>query len=313
MMKKIFIMFIALTIFIFAGCVKKVSGDEKTAEEYIKAQGYKITSYNGEVQRYTLDNSKLYGATHTIPYQQVWGLQKVEPDKYFGKEIVVYGFAVKNHPLQSRDEHAKNGVKLFIMLSEGKVIGGSSLPDTGEVLLGGSCYSLDGKTLEEVTGLSFTQWSESWKKKYEKLPAAENLEKPNSSNLEESETLPLYYTWDLALKNGDVVEVGDKFYNLEKLEKFLEAFKDRKTYESDRIRITWYTKEGDACINELIVTNEGVKLITDNTRDKWTSEVRRKRAEHKVVDFYTENIFDGAGYTVVTVTGEKILLIVVAD
>jgi hypothetical protein len=313
MMKKIFIMFIALTIFIFAGCAKKATGDEKTAEEYVKAQGYKITSYNGEVQRYTLDKSKLYGGTHTIPYQQVWSVQKVEPDKYFGKEIVVYGFLVKNHPLQSRDENAKNGVKLVIMLSEGKVIGGSSLPYTGDVVPAGGYYSLEGKTLEEVTGLSFSQWSESWKKKYENLPAAEHLEKPNSTNNVESETLPLYYKSDLALKNGDVVELGDKCYNLEKLEKFLEAFKGRKPYEEDRIRITGYTKEGDACINELIATNEGVKLITDNTRDKWTSEVRRKRAEHKVVDFYTENIFDGVGYTALTDTGEKILLIVVVD
>jgi hypothetical protein len=34
--------------------------------------------------------------------------------------------------------------------------------------------------------------------------------------------------------------------------------------------------------------NEGVKLITDNTRDKWTSEERRKKIEHKIVGFYTE-------------------------
>jgi hypothetical protein len=118
------------------------------------------------VQRYTLDKSKLYGGTHTIPYQQVWSVQNVEPDKYFGKEIIIYGFSVKNHPLQAKDEYAKSGVKLYIMLSEGKVIGGSSSPDTGEVLIGGTCYSLEGKTLEEVTGLSFSEWGENWKKKY---------------------------------------------------------------------------------------------------------------------------------------------------
>lgn len=52
------------------------------------------------------------------------------------------------------------------MLSEGKVIGGNSIPNTYEVLLGLACYSLDGKTLEEVTGLSYQQWDENWKKKY---------------------------------------------------------------------------------------------------------------------------------------------------
>jgi hypothetical protein len=33
------------------------------------------------------------------------------------------------------------------------------------ILLGG-VYSLEGTTLGEVTGLSYQQWSENWKKKY---------------------------------------------------------------------------------------------------------------------------------------------------
>jgi hypothetical protein len=50
------------------------------------------------------------------------------------------------------------------MLSEGKVIGGYSFPNIDG--LAGSVYSLDGKTLEEVTGITFKEWSDNWKKKY---------------------------------------------------------------------------------------------------------------------------------------------------
>ncbi|MDR3682070.1 MAG: hypothetical protein P4L41_19015 [Flavipsychrobacter sp.] len=83
---------------------------------------------------------------------------------YFGKEITVYEFTVKNHPLEKIFKDSK-GTNVFIMLSEGKVIGGYSFPNADELLVG-SVYSLDGKTLEEVTGLNYLQWSENWKNKY---------------------------------------------------------------------------------------------------------------------------------------------------
>jgi len=49
------------------------------------------------------------------------------------------------------------------MLSEGNVIGGYSCPNDNVV---GACSSIDGKTLEEVTGLSFKEWQNNWKDKY---------------------------------------------------------------------------------------------------------------------------------------------------
>jgi hypothetical protein len=89
-------------------------------------------------------------------------VQKLEPDIYFGKEIIVYGFTVKNHPLENVYTQS-NGTNIYIMLSEGQVIGGYSFPNA-EIC--GALYSLDGKTLEEVTGLSFQQWQKNWKAKY---------------------------------------------------------------------------------------------------------------------------------------------------
>lgn len=75
-------------------------------------------------------------------------------------EISVYSFTVTNHPLGTFDDSKS---KVSILLCEGKVIGGTSFPNTA---MDGAPYSLDGKTLEEVTGKSFQKWSEEWEKKY---------------------------------------------------------------------------------------------------------------------------------------------------
>jgi hypothetical protein len=162
-MKKVIFILICIITFAVTGCAKKVTGDEKIAEDFIKSQGYKITSRKGEVERYVLEKSKLKGITENLPYIGAWSVQKVEPDKYFGKEIIVYGFIVKNHPLQERDRNAKSGVRLFVMLEERKVIGGYSYPNAE---VEGGLSSLEGKSLEEVTGLSYKQWAEDWNKKY---------------------------------------------------------------------------------------------------------------------------------------------------
>lgn len=162
-MRKFLLILIVLMLFSFVGCTQKATGDEKTAEEFVKAQGYFITARKGTVDKYILEKSKLYGGPGTIPYQQIWSVQTEEPDQYFGKKIVTVGFTVKNHPLQKRDSTAKNGVNVYIMLTDGKVIGGYSYPDAD---VAGGFTSLDGKTMEEMTGLSYQQWYENWKKKY---------------------------------------------------------------------------------------------------------------------------------------------------
>ena len=59
-----------IVILILTGCGKEVAGDEKTAEEYVKAHGYKITSYESKVDKYTLDKDKLYGSVESTPYNK---------------------------------------------------------------------------------------------------------------------------------------------------------------------------------------------------------------------------------------------------
>jgi hypothetical protein len=155
------IVIIGLVLLILTGCSKEaLVDDEKKAEAYVKTQGYKITSHKGQIATYILDKSKL----ESTQYQQAWGVQKIEPEKYFGKEITLYEFTVSNHPLEKI--YYTNSI-ISIMLCEGKVIGGTSFPDdNGKQKLVGAPYSLDGKTLEEVTGMTYKEWTENWKKKY---------------------------------------------------------------------------------------------------------------------------------------------------
>lgn len=161
MMKRFIVFGMILSFVLLCGCSNDnvPAGDEKTAEEYLRDQGYKITARQGELEKYTLEKSLLHGGTETIPYQQAWGVQKVEPEPYFGKEIIVYGFTVKNHPLSKLWDSAN----VYVMLAEGRVIGGYSFPNAE---ITGAYYSIDGQTLEEVTGLSFIEWRDLWQEKY---------------------------------------------------------------------------------------------------------------------------------------------------
>ena len=146
-MKKLLCSVLGLLFLFVTGCSSNIAtgGDEDTAVKYIKSQGYEIITQNGDIQKYTLEKSKL----QTLQYQQIWGIQKTDADTYLGKEISTYCFTVEKHPLEKIYKVKTN---VFIMLSDGKVVGGYSFANKK---LYGSVYSLDGKTLEEVTGLSY--------------------------------------------------------------------------------------------------------------------------------------------------------------
>ncbi|GAA4872924.1 hypothetical protein GCM10023310_60760 [Paenibacillus vulneris] len=153
---------LGLLLLLLAGCGEgpEASGDQLAAKEFVKSQGYTITSSGGPIYSYQLDRSLLYGSPESTPFRQMWAVQQEEPDKYFGHQITIYRFTVKQHPLE---RIYKKKTNVFIMMSKGKVIGGYSYPDMDAA---GAVYSLDGRTLEELTGLSYTDWLEQWQKKY---------------------------------------------------------------------------------------------------------------------------------------------------
>lgn len=142
------ILIFSITIFLY-GC----SNSSSKLEDYIKTIGYTSEKYNGEVEKYTLTKDKLL----LQPYDIIWGLQKNEATNYINKDITTYEFIVTKKDLKD--------TKLYLMMCDDEIIGGYSFPNNDSV---GSYYSLDGKTLEEFTGLNLTEWQKDWKDKYSK-------------------------------------------------------------------------------------------------------------------------------------------------
>ncbi len=97
-------------------------------------------------------------------YNWIWGLQTLEPQDYFGKTIDVYSYIANNHKLDGYGDIGET--QLWLLICEGKIIGGYSFPDNSEQLYGG-VYSLEGITLEEVSGITFQEWSKKWMEKYD--------------------------------------------------------------------------------------------------------------------------------------------------
>ena len=81
----------------------------------------------------------------------------------------------------------------------------------------------------------------------------------------ETKKLPEKYTPELACKNGDVV-ASSKIGTIN-TEKFIKFIDNVNKGNKDRIRITSFTIEGGAIIQDIIYNGENIVLIQDTTRD----------------------------------------------
>ena len=149
-----------LFVFILVGCgeAKENSG---AAEQFITEKGYTIVKKEKETYEYTLTKSQLT----EMPYIQYWSVQSEAPDVYIGKQIRTSKFIVNHHPLDELSDQAKKQTVIYVMESGDDVIGGYSIPDYKELHMGW-VYSVDGETLEEMTGMSYPGWQEEWNKAY---------------------------------------------------------------------------------------------------------------------------------------------------
>jgi hypothetical protein len=114
------------------------------------------------------------------------------------------------------------------------------------------------------------------------------LNTPNASesSYADLDSLPRVYDSETAKENGDVVCVHGNNYNIEKLEQFIEKYKDGKANPSDMIRVITYTVEGDAIVQDLtVIDDENMKLIMDYTRDNFGPKYIK---EHNIVDIFTK-------------------------
>ena len=167
MKKRIFPMaFILIMVVLFiAGCSKVAKSIETDINEisirYLEDRDYKIVSSQGKIFEYVLKKEDLLYP----PYQKQWALQNVSPEDYVDKNIIIYETIVKNHILDGIEGNNKNQTMVKIMIVDNQVIGGYAIPDYGIPHYGG-VFSLDGKTIEEITGTSFQQWQAEWSEKY---------------------------------------------------------------------------------------------------------------------------------------------------
>lgn len=168
---------LTLLVFVFSltGCSASQSvniSDQNgiTAKDYVESKGYKVSSYEGTSEVYTLTKEKLM----SLPYSNYWGLQTEDPSAYLDKEVSVQKFIVANHPLdhwQSTSAKPENIVKskgkteVWIYFVDNEAVGGHSYPVIDQEMLGG-VWSLDGRTLEEVHSMSYQDWVEQWEAKF---------------------------------------------------------------------------------------------------------------------------------------------------
>lgn len=143
------------------GDITMTKAEMQEAEQYVQQQGFKVVDYDDTGYEYTLERHMLT----ELPYMQYWSKLKVEPTDYIGQTIRTVVFTVTNHPLDEMEGNSRHQTFVSIMLSEGKVIGGYSWPDYDEPHVG-SVYNLQGKTQEEMTDMTFAEWSKNWNQKY---------------------------------------------------------------------------------------------------------------------------------------------------
>ena len=109
------------------------------------------------------------------------------------------------------------------------------------------------------------------------------------------DTLPKVYPSELAIENGDYVNVHGTIYNEDVLTDFLNKA-DRG--EDAFIRSVDYTVEGDPIIKEVSYTKEGFTVTIDTTRDKFGEQAVTIKTYQNLLQYQdTEN---GIEYVVVT-------------
>lgn len=108
---------------------------------------------------------------------------------------------------------------------------------------------------------------------------------------------PNSYNYDTAVKNGDVVMGAGGPDNVDKLHAFIMKVENK---QSDKIRITAYSKEGYPTIFDLDFDGKIITCTTDNTRNrygrdelknqgKYTKIIKNEMNDYFLVDELGEN------------------------
>lgn len=161
-MKKITLPIFIMALVLFAGCAQN-SLESKLREE-IKDMGYDIVEYDDEI--FTMEIMSKDQEYKEISKAIFWEVQEFALSKYEGKNVDYHIFRVKNHPIDQQQPGVKlTEIRLGVI--DGEIIGGFTSPYKKDELFLGGPTAIDGRTLEELTGMTYIQWANQWSEEYE--------------------------------------------------------------------------------------------------------------------------------------------------
>lgn len=132
---------------------------KKEAELYLTGYGYNVLSHSS-LEAYTLTKERL---REYIEFQ-TWLNQGISPDGYIGKKIYRERFVIEGHPFDHWDNRPDGTTSVVVMVANGKVIGGTSMPVLEHSLYGGN-YPLHGSDFKE-SGPTYSELMDAWEEKY---------------------------------------------------------------------------------------------------------------------------------------------------
>lgn len=161
-MKKMKAFMLLMIVLLIAGCAQDTWKSIFT--EKLEGMGYTVVEHEVDTtSRVIRSKDEEYRDIHLALF---WEVQEFDLSKYEGKTINYHIYRVKNHPVDLTTELAES-TELYLGVIDGEYVGGYSIPyKKGETFLGGFS-SIEGKSLEELTGLTYPEWFQKWSETYE--------------------------------------------------------------------------------------------------------------------------------------------------
>ncbi|WP_313121075.1 hypothetical protein [Proteiniclasticum ruminis] len=162
MKKLLFFSVAAITMFIVVGCNQQTL--ESKLRDEIKEMGYEIIEYEDEVFPFEIRSKE--EEYKDISRAIFWEIQEFDISNYEGKTIDYHIFRVAGHPIEKSVNNAES-TEIRLGVIDDVIVGGFSSPyKKGETYLGGPA-TIDGRSLEQLTDMTYIEWFNSWRDKYE--------------------------------------------------------------------------------------------------------------------------------------------------
>ncbi len=161
-MRKILLTIVAITMLILVGCNQQTL--ESKLRDEIKKMDYEVIEYEDEV--FTLEIKSKEEEYKDISRAKFWEMQEFDISNYEGKTIDYHIFRVAGHPIEKSVDNAESA-EIRLGVIDDVIVGGFSSPyKKGEIFLGGIA-TIDGRSLEQLTDMTYLEWFKFWSDKYE--------------------------------------------------------------------------------------------------------------------------------------------------